>query len=67
MTVTTIFLVITLICFGFATVLPYPIVPAPNTAFYARLVIAFRLVSLGLFFWVLSILIGSAHVLHLAR
>ena len=67
MTVTTIFLVITLICFGCGAVIPYPVVPAPNTAFYARLVIAFRLVSLGLFFWVLSILIGSPHVLHLAR
>jgi hypothetical protein len=67
MTVTTIFLVITLICFGFGAVTPYPVAPAPNTVFFGRLVIAFRLVSLGLFFWVLSILIGSSHLLHLAR
>jgi hypothetical protein len=67
MTVTTIFLVVPLICFLVAAGLYIPTAPAPNTAFYARLVIAFRLVSLGLFFWVLSILIGSGHILHLAR
>jgi hypothetical protein len=52
MSVTTVLLVVALVCF---------LIGAFNPPW------RINLISLGLFFWVLSILIGSPHTLHLGR